>query len=259
MAARIGAWYVAIVHERVTSRTGANAMREPSFAEILEVSTARCRAMDAPLEVRLAAFADVVRELSPEFTAIVERMVLRLVESGAGLAAPDIGEPMPSFLLPDHNGHLISLERLLENGPLAIAMHRGHWCPYCRISASALAATSDAVRACGGQIVAITPELQIFNSRLRDDAAASYPVLTDLDNAYALETNVAIWVGEEKKQAMSAAGWDISRFHGNDAWILPIPATFVVGTDGLVKARYVNPDYRTRMPIEPILAALKDA
>lgn len=231
-------------------------MREPSFAEILEASTARCRAMDAPLEAKLAAFADVVRSLSPEFTAIVERMVSRLIDGGAGSAAPDVGDPMPSFLLPDHSGHLVSLERLLEKGPLAIAMHRGHWCPYCRINASALAAASKVVRDSGGQIVAITPELQTYNTRLREDAGADFPVLTDLDNAYALEANIAIWVGEEKKHAMSAAGWNISRFHGNDAWLLPIPATFVVGTDGLVRARYVNPDYRTRMSIERILDAL---
>lgn len=213
--------------------------------------------MDAPLETRLRSFADVVAELSPEFTGVVERMVARLTESGAGSTAPAVGEPMPSFLLPDQDGHLVSLERLLEGGPVVIAMHRGHWCPYCRINASALADITGEVHRLGGQIVAVTPELQSFNARLRDDAAAPFPVLTDLDNAYALETNVAIWVGDEKKKAMSSAGWDISMFHGNDAWVLPIPATFVVGTDGLVKARYVDPDYRRRMPIGPILEGLR--
>ncbi len=111
----------------------------------------------------------------------------------------------------------------------------------------------------GGQIVAITPELLRFNTDLREDAAAPFPVLADIDNAYALELNVAIWVGEEKMLAMQSAGWDISRFHGNGAWMLPIPATFVVGTDGLVKARYVDPDYRTRMAIETIREGLLKA
>ena len=198
-----------------------------------------------------------VTRANPNGPASTTTMVTRLIESGAGGTAPAVGDPMPSFLLPDQDGHLVSLERLLENGPVVIAMHRGHWCPYCRINASALAEVAGEVRRLGGEIVAITPELQSFNARLRDDASASFPVLTDLDNAYALESNVAIWVGEEKKQAMSGAGWDISVFHGNGAWVLPIPATFVVGTDGLVKARYVDPDYRRRMPIEPILEGLK--
>ena len=38
---------------------------------------------------------------------------------------------------------------------------------------------------------------------------------------------------------------------------LPIPATFVVGQDGHIKARFVDPDYRNRMAIEDLIAALK--
>ena len=41
--------------------------------------------------------------------------------------------------------------------------------------------------------------------------------------------------------------------------MLPIPATFVVGTDGQVKARFVDPDYRRRMAIENMLEALRSA
>jgi len=37
---------------------------------------------------------------------------------------------------------------------------------------------------------------------------------------------------------------------------LPIPATLVVGKDGRVKARFVDPDFRHRMGIEDILSAL---
>lgn len=37
------------------------------------------------------------------------------------------------------------------------------------------------------------------------------------------------------------------------------PATVVVGTDGLIKARFVDPDYRRRMDIDGMLAALRSA
>jgi hypothetical protein len=39
---------------------------------------------------------------------------------------------------------------------------------------------------------------------------------------------------------------------------LPIPATFVVGTEGLINARFIDP-YRMRMDLEDLLAALKSA
>ena len=228
-----------------------------TFAEILEASTERCRRMDAPLAERLQAFADDVRALSPDFAGIVDRMVGRLQKSGAGTCAPSPGEPMPTFFLPDENGRFRSLEEFLERGPLVIAFHRGHWCPYCRINASALADIHHEVEELGGQLVTISPELQRFSAMLQSDAKARYPMLTDLDNAYALELELAIWVGEEKKQAMQSAGWDVSPYHGNSAWMLPIPATFVVGGDGIVKTRFVDPDYRKRMEVEDILSALR--
>ena len=56
---------------------------------------------------------------------------------------------------------------------------------------------------------------------------------------------------------ISSAGWDIPNYQGNTSWMLPIPATFVVGKDGKVKSRFVDPDYRKRMTIEGVIAALR--
>ena len=85
-------------------------------------------------------------------------------------------------------------------------------------------------------------------------STSPFPVLTDLDNGYALSLNLAIWLGAEIQRLLS--NQNLARFHGNDGWVLPIPATFVVGRDGLVKARFVDPDFRRRMEIDDLLAAL---
>jgi peroxiredoxin len=39
--------------------------------------------------------------------------------------------------------------------------------------------------------------------------------------------------------------------------MLPIPATFVVGRDGLIRARFIDPDYRKRMMIADMMAAMR--
>ncbi|MGE0025193.1 MAG: peroxiredoxin-like family protein [Hyphomicrobium sp.] len=231
-------------------------MTERALADQLAACTERCRAMDAPLSDRLSAFAHDVRRLDPDFADVVERMVARLRAAGAGSEAPRPGEPMPEFLLPDERGRLHSLEGFTARGPVVIAFHRGHWCPYCRISAGALAEAYPSVRRLGAELVAITPEVSKFNAELKHAAGAPFPVLSDMDNSYAMMLNLAFYVGDEKKREMSTAGWDITPFNDSDAWTLPIPATFVVGRDGLVKARFIDPDYRTRMNIEDILAAL---
>jgi peroxiredoxin len=213
--------------------------------------------MDAPLELRLAAFADDVRRHSPEFADIVDRMVERLRKSGAGEMTPRLGEPLPPFLLPDQNGRLVALGSLLEKGPVVVSFHRGHWCPYCRINAEALARLDGELEQTGAQIVVITPNLVEFNKLLQSDVEASFPILTDLDNGYALQLDLAFRVPDEKRCAMVECGWDISPYQGSAAWMLPIPATFVVGRDGTIRARFVDPDYRKRMAVEDILAAVR--
>jgi peroxiredoxin len=225
----------------------------------LEEAVERAREMDAPLNERLGLIADTVRSLSTEFAAAVDRLIARLRASGAGESAPAPGERMPDFALPDETGRLVTLGDVLAEGPVAVSFNRGHWCPYCRLNAVAMAEVEKEVAEAGGRIVAIVPEKRKFTNALKEDAAAPFPVLTDLDNGYALSLNLAIWVGEEMEKMIAAAGWDLPRYQGNDAWMLPIPATFVVGTDGVIVARYMDPDYRKRMEIDQLLAALRAA
>jgi peroxiredoxin len=214
--------------------------------------------LDAPLSVRLESFADSVRSASPVFAEVVDRLVARLNLNGSGAAAPAVGDPMPPFMLPDDQGHLVTLEQLLAKGPVALSFHRGHWCPYCRLNTNALAQAQRDVEPIGGQIVAITPDLQHFATALKSEAAAKpFPILTDVDNGYALSLNLAIFVGLEMQKFMKSAGWNIAPYQGNDAWILPIPATFIVGPDSIIRARFVDPDYRKRMAIDVIVDALR--
>jgi peroxiredoxin len=103
------------------------------------------------------------------------------------------------------------------------------------------------------------PDRYEYAAAFRGEAKAHYPVLSDMDNGYALSLNLAIWVGAEVQALMAAAGRDLTRYQGNDSWLLPVPASFVVDTEGYVRARFIDPDYRRRVAIEDLLAALKDA
>jgi len=231
-------------------------MTADAGGESLDDAFARVRDLDASLGEQLHAFAEEVRQRRPEFSAAVDRLVERLRRSGAGDAAPREGEPMPPFVLPDESGRLVSLDELLTKGPIAVTFHRGHWCPYCRISINALAKAHQHAAADGGQIVAIMPDRQKFATELKAQSQVPFPILTDMDNGYALSLNLAIWVGAEMQKILQGRR-DLPTFQGNDSWILPIPATFVVGRDGLVRTRLMDPDYRRRTSIADMLAAMR--
>ncbi len=234
-------------------------MTSKTLSEALEAAYRDARDMDASLAERLQSFADAVRKLGPHFQEAVDKLVARLRQHDVGDSAPKPGEPMPSFILPDETGRLVRLEDMLEKGPLAITFHRGYWCPYCRINTHALAEAQEEIRGEGGQIAAIMPDQQHFTAELKSESDALFPILTDIDNGYAMSLNLAFWVGAEMQALMTGAGWDVSLSQGSNTWLLPIPATFVVGTDGEVKARFVDPDYRKRPAVEDLIAALKRA
>src|SRR5215475_12100438 len=212
----------------------------PPDAERLRQAFLRCRDMEGTLGEQLEAYAAAGREIFPAYSEAVDRLVERIHENGGGENAPRPGEAMPPFMLPDVTGHLVSMPPLLEQGPLAVMFFRGHWCPYCRLNVRALVEAMDRIKAAGGQVVAIMPETQAFAGKFSANASAPFPVLTDLDNGYALSLNLAIWLGAEIEKLLSPMQ-DMPSFHGNEGWVVPIPATFVVGRDGLVKTRFIDP------------------
>jgi peroxiredoxin len=216
----------------------------------------RVRDLDVSLRDQLRTLAETVRRDRPEFAAAVDRLVARLRQYGAGESAPQIGEPMPLFILPDETAQMVSLDALLDRGPVAVTFHRGHWCPYCRINLNALVQAHKELTADEGQIVAIMPDRQKFVADLKLQSNVPFPILTDTDNGYALSLNLVIWIGAEIQNMMEGR-LDLPTFQGNSSWMLPIPATFVAGRDGLIRARFIDPDYRKRMMIADMIAAMR--
>jgi len=215
------------------------------IVDALEQAFQDVRDRDATLAERLSYIADQVRALSSIFAEAVDTFVTRLEKTGAGKDAPQIGDVMPGFMLPDDQGHLVSLDKLLEQAPVAMAFHRGHWCPYCRLSAVGLAEIQDDIKPV--QIVAISAQTQKFTRKIKAESGAHFPFLTDFGNGYALSLNLAIWVDDAMSSLIAGAGWDIPSYQGETGWVLPIPSVFIVGQDGLIKARHVDADYRRRL------------
>jgi len=230
-----------------------------NYGDGLRQAFERARDLDASMNARLGTFANAVRDTIPAAAESVDRLIARLKQHGAGERAPQVGEPMPPFMLPDDGGQLVSLADLLAKGPAVVTFHRGHWCPYCRISINTLAQAQPRLSALGAQMVAIMPDRAEFSAEMKRESQAAFPILFDADNGYAMSLNLAVWIGDEMEALMRKFGNDLSAYHGNDAWTLPIPASFVINRDGRIAARFVDPDFRRRMTVEELLVALQAA
>ena len=174
----------------------------------------RCSTMDASLGDRLAAYSNAVRSHIPEYANAVDELVLRLRASGAGENAPQPGSTMPPFILPDEQGRLVTLEDLVRGGPAVVTFHRGHWCPWCRISLEALSRAQDDIARIGAQVAAIIPETQKFAVEFKRRVHSPFRVLSDMDNGYALSLNLAIWIGLELQELLASYGVRLARLSG---------------------------------------------
>jgi len=230
---------------------------QTSLAAELDAAFERARGLDAPLGDRLQLIADKVRGLSTEFAEAVDRFVERLQSTGAGVGAPKVGDLMPNFVLPDETGRLVDLSEELAKGPHVIVFHRGHWCPYCRLSICGMAEIQDEVAP--ARIIAISAERSQFTNILKKEAGGNFPLLTDMDAGYALSLGIAIVVDHSMASLIDSAGWDVPRYQGTSGWVLPVPAVFVVGTDRRIVAAHVDADYRRRMELTDIIDAARGA
>ena len=235
------------------------ALMNDSAMVALRAAFTQCQDMDAPLAERLDFYSRAVRSHIPDYADAVDQLVQRLSLHNAGETAPHPGDTMPPFLMPDETGRLVSLDSLLAEGPVAVTFHRGHWCPWCRINLNALSQAQDRISSVRGQLVAVVPERQKFAAELKARTKSPFPVLTDMDNGYALSLQLTIWVGPDLQRLLSSYGYDLTDYQGNDSWMLPIPATFVVAADGRIKARFIDPDFRRRMAVDDLVDALKSA
>jgi peroxiredoxin len=199
--------------------------------------------MTETLNTRLADYIEWLASSSPEFSSL----------------GPQIGEIFPSFMLPDQDGRLVSLETILRPRPLVLTFNRGHWCGLCRIELAALNEALPDIETAGGALLAIIPEPQIMARKLRAENALTFPVLSDMDLALAASLDLVVYLGEDLRKLYLADGIDIGAYQLTEGWFLPIPATFVIGTDGRVVARHVDPDFRRRMEVKEILQALAKA
>ncbi|WP_218694098.1 peroxiredoxin-like family protein [Cellulophaga sp. HaHa_2_95] len=198
------------------------------------------------------------RKNNPEFMKGVDAIIKKEKEFQQGKNALKIGEKAPNFELPNPEGKIISLATLLDKGPVVVTFYRGSWCPYCNLQLRALQASLAEIHALGATLVAISPEVPDDSMSTNEINSLGFNVLTDQDATVASHYGVAWEVPAFLIEHMEVdRKLDLKKINNGNGSILPIPATFVVGTDGLVQWSYVDVDYRTRAEPEEILEALK--
>jgi len=213
------------------------------------------------LQDRLDAFkADFEgNKAPPHVVAIMHKATADLIASGQADRALKAGATAPKFELPDAHGNRVGSAELLAKGPLVVTFYRGVWCPYCNMDLQAIEAAADEIRGLGVSLVAISPQTAPNRRKSERENALSFPILSDHGNAVANAFGIRFRLPDELIAVYKGFGNDLAIGNGEDSWTLPMPARYIIGTNGVIAYAEVNPDY-TRQPdpseLMPVLQRL---
>lgn len=113
------------------------------------------------------------------------------------------------------------------------------------------------IEALGARLIAISPEVP--DNSLSDEEKKEIPfeVLSDPDNKVAREFGIVFALDEALRDVYKSFNLDLEKANGNDKWELPVPAVYIVDTDGTILYSFLDTDYTVRMEPEEILRQLK--
>ena len=208
-----------------------------------------------PLKDELEQVRDNIQQMvPPEVYEILLEHVKGMASSEIAELALKEGDVAPDFLLPDTDGNMVNSVDLRAKGPLVVIFFRGSWCPYCDVMLRMVRKYTPHFAARGATVVAISPQTVENNQKLAKEAGLTFPILADDHSLYAQSCNIAFVMDDLTMQPLAKDL--IPESQGNDSWILPIPATYVIDADSRISYSFVEADYSKRAEPVAILNTL---
>jgi peroxiredoxin len=197
------------------------------------------------------------KKAPPEVVAVMHKATADLIASGQAERTLKVGAQAPTFALPNAHGEIVRSADLLARGPLVLTFYRGIWCPYCNMDLQAIEAAAAEIRALGGSLVAISPQTAPNRRRSERENALSFPILSDHGNSVANEFGLRFRLPDDLIAVYKGFGNDLTVGNGEDSWTLPMPARYVIATDGVIAYAEVNSDYTRRPDPSELLPVLR--
>ncbi len=192
-----------------------------------------------------------------------EREIMRKAAEDLASTMPSPGLPVdskaPDFILSNANGETIRLHKLLESGPVILTFYRGAWCPYCNLQLRALRDSIPHFQQYQAQLVAVTPQTPDRSQKQVQQDQYPFEILSDLEDNVTRAYNLYFEVPESLRTLYEQKfDLDISEYNGEGRYGLPIPGTFVIDEEGVIRAAFADTDYKKRMEPGDIIKALAD-
>ena len=166
----------------------------------------------------------------------------------AGMTAAD-------FNVKDAEGKAFEFNAADMNKPVVLTFFRGGWCPYCNLHLSEMRKAETQLKEMGFDIWFISIDKPEMLLESLDDPNIGYTMYSDSSLEATRAFGIAFQVDDELVEKYLQWNIDLEKASGENHHVLPAPATYIIGKDGVINFAYVNPNYKVRLHPNVLLAA----
>jgi peroxiredoxin len=168
------------------------------------------------------------------------------------------GAKAPAFEAVSADGSLYSFEPDNLKRPALIIFYRGGWCPFCNLHWAELRKIEDEILAMDVDLIFLSADQPaMLSAAMEEGEKPKYHLLSDNDLSVASAFGIAFHVDDAGVKRLLDHGHDIEAASGRTHHNLPTPAVFVVNSKGVIKFKFITPDYKVRLHNDVLLAALR--
>lgn len=187
------------------------------------------------------------------------------IAESADLTQPlQAGDNAPQFVVRTvDNEPFVFDPRKLER-PAVLITFRGGWCPFCNMHLSELKDVVPQISAKGVDVFFLSgdrPDLlySTLSRETQDDIdGLEYTILSDADAQAAVALGIAFKASQRTIDRRLDKQQDIEDSSMTLHGVLPVPAVFAIGTDGVIAYTFADPDYKVRLPSAELLAVVEE-
>jgi peroxiredoxin len=198
------------------------------------------------------------QRIGPAATALIKSSIGELKDSGLEEKIAKPGVPFPAGRsLKDIHNKSFDLAILVATHAAVIFFYRGSWCPFCKLTLRAFNDALDVFNAVGVSLIGISPELPVYAAEVAEKHGLAFPLLSDTDGKLMRKLGICYVVPEGLRPLFEKNGHSLAERNGNNSWELPLTSAFIVTPPGLIKNRFVSPDYTKRTELADALADIQ--
>lgn len=176
----------------------------------------------------------------------------KIAASATDVVPLDKGASVPKLTLRGVDGKAFDLSASVAKRPTVLIFYRGGWCPFCNQQMSGLQGVVKDLTDAGYQLLAVSPDKPEELAKSMDKHTLTYTLLSDSDAAGIQAFGLAF-------KAASSQFTLLEQYSGEKTHALPVPAVYILGTDGTIKFVHFDPNYKARMDPAKIVEQAKAA